>query len=192
MSDISSDSTYYDMLYERLRKHIEHEDNLINQRLSWFLGFQGLFIVAYGTILASARSEYYTTVLFILALVAFTTCVSAIISLDAASKSITELSSYWNKKTKSQFENCNTDLPQYPQLLYQGSSIYKFGQDLYPVIMMVAWIALSTALLLKYEGDRREVFYLGSSAIALYITVLNIVLYVYVFKQGFSVKQQDS
>lgn len=191
MSDTTGASDNYDTLYERLRKHIEHEDNLINQRLSWFLGFQGLFIVAYGTILASDRSEYYTTVLFILALVAFATCVSAIISLDAASKSITELSSYWNKKTNSQFKNCSSDLPQYPQLLYQGGSIYKFGQDLYPVIMMVAWIALSASLLLKYEGERREVFYLGSCVIATYITVLNIVLYAYVFKQGFSAREVD-
>lgn len=172
-----------DALYDRLRKQIEHEDNLTNQRLSWFLGFQGLFIVAYGTILSSDCSKHYTTVLFILSFVAFVTCCSAAISLDAASKSINELSSFWNAKTRLPYVKRNHQEQYFPQLLYIGGSVYKFGQDLYVVIMMLAWIGLSITLLLKSKEIHSIFFYLGTCVISFYLVLLMVTIYTFIFKQ---------
>lgn len=37
-----------ELLYDRIRAKIEHEDNLVNQRIMWMITLQGLLFTAYG------------------------------------------------------------------------------------------------------------------------------------------------
>ena len=49
-----SDSQAVDY-YRLIRSRIEHEDSLITQRLSWFIGSQSFFFTAYAIVIVNAR-----------------------------------------------------------------------------------------------------------------------------------------
>ena len=44
-------------LYDRIRAKIEHEDNLVNQRIMWMITLQGLLFTAYGFSLSAEASS---------------------------------------------------------------------------------------------------------------------------------------
>ncbi|MCC5605726.1 hypothetical protein LC612_02685 [Nostoc sp. CHAB 5834] len=44
-------------LYDRIRAKIEHEDNLVNQRIMWMITLQGLLFIAYGFSLSAEATS---------------------------------------------------------------------------------------------------------------------------------------
>ena len=44
-------------IYDALAHQIEREDNLVSNRVNWFLAFQGFLYAATGTIISSERLE---------------------------------------------------------------------------------------------------------------------------------------
>lgn len=44
-------------LYHRIRAKIEHEDNLVNQRIMWMITLQGLLFTAYGFSLSAEATS---------------------------------------------------------------------------------------------------------------------------------------
>lgn len=47
-------------LYDRIRAKIEHEDNLVNQRIMWMITLQGLLFTAYGFSLSAEATSLST------------------------------------------------------------------------------------------------------------------------------------
>ena len=129
-------------LYDRLRKRVEHEDGLVNQRLTWLLVVQGFLFAAFSTVLASERGVEPVTkalVLCLLALLGFNISFSTGHSLHAAFVALIELRETWQTHIQGKpYEK------QFPQLL--GSKNEKrllFGAaEMVPLYVMVAWICL--------------------------------------------------
>ncbi len=46
-----------ELLYDRIRAKIEHEDNLVNQRIMWMITLQGLLFTAYGFSLSAQATS---------------------------------------------------------------------------------------------------------------------------------------
>ncbi|MFN6517621.1 MAG: hypothetical protein RMY29_024485 [Nostoc sp. CreGUA01] len=46
-----------ELLYNRIRAKIEHEDNLVNQRIMWMITLQGLLFTAYGFSLSAQATS---------------------------------------------------------------------------------------------------------------------------------------
>jgi len=186
------DNKYLENLYDRLRDHIKHEDNLINQRLSWFLGFQGLFIVAFGTILAKDEAilaknkpELLTLVLFLLCFIGYATCISSIVSVNAAISSIIELKRKWIHENP----DAKCDNSTYPHLFYEDNSIVSIaGQYSYQFIMMIAWTTLHVIIIFKGSIPSKRYMYIASLMVLMYVSVIVRFFYFYVLK-GIQVKQ---
>src|SRR5580658_8096117 len=56
----SADVQFHLQLYSIFRDYIKHEDDLINQRLSWFLTLQGFFFAAYALALQKSVESWTT------------------------------------------------------------------------------------------------------------------------------------
>ncbi len=61
-----------ELLYDRIRAKIEHEDNLVNQRIMWMITLQGLLFIAYvfslsaeATSLCVSNSDFISTLITI-------------------------------------------------------------------------------------------------------------------------------
>lgn len=178
-----------DEFYDRLRDHIKHEDNLINQRLSWFLGFQGLFVVSFGTVLEKGNQEptkLVLLVLIIICVIGYLTCIPSIINVSSAVRSISEL----NKQWISMYRDDNDSNIRYPHLYYEDNSIISrlSHHYSYQFIMMIAWTILLAFVIYKYSTSlkwidlRLGLIILVFVPIILVSTLIICLLCLYVFK----------
>jgi len=94
-------------VYNRYRIELEHEDNLINQRVSWFLVAQSLLFAALGISLERKESELAATVI----LVGFFSSVFILISVFAAIAAFFRWRSLLNR-----VKGEGTSEDEYPQL----------------------------------------------------------------------------
>jgi hypothetical protein len=99
-------------VYEIYRDYIKHEDNLINNRVGWFIQLHSFLIATYGILFAALMSSYFPqgtatidpaipqkvacAILAMVALVGIFSSLSAIMSIDAADRAITKLSKTWD------------------------------------------------------------------------------------------------
>jgi len=177
------DNKSLDEFYDRLRDHIKHEDSLINQRLNWFLGFQGLFVVSFGSVLEKGNQELHglvPSVLIFLCTVGYFTCIPSIINVSSAVRSISEL----NKKWISMYRDENDSNIRYPHLYFEdNSTISRLSHHYsYQLIMMIAWTILFAFVSCKYFTSSKWIC-LGLGLIILVFTlVIFFLLYFYVFK----------
>lgn len=124
--------------YQTLRGHIEHEDELINQRLTWSLTAQGLLFIAYSAFLNSNLGTLLGHIfLFIIAFLGFALCMTLRLAVDAAIASLDRLNSSASERRK-QDELCGVRM-NFPPISGAGAiKDPKFGANV--EIQGIAWI----------------------------------------------------
>ena len=131
--------------YQIIRSQIEHEDNLINQRLSWFVAAQAFLFSAYAILLnapSQVRLQSFATqqeiLFFLIPLVAIGVSILIYITVIAAMSATANL----RRLLKSHMnEKDNALLPPvqgYRQTLLLGQA----SPILIPFLFMTSWIVL--------------------------------------------------
>jgi hypothetical protein len=146
-------------LYERLRKQIEHEDDLINQRLNWLLLSQGFLFVAVSTLIASQKIiPNETAIICVISSFGFLISYSTFQSIVAAFRSLKRLREIWisplpKGKTEKEREAYRERMLQesevrlnegFPPLMWVGSrSETALGSAAtLPLFTMLTWAGL--------------------------------------------------
>lgn len=131
--------------YQIIRSQIEHEDNLINQRLSWFVAAQAFLFSAYAILLnapAQVRLQAFATqqdILFpLIPLVAIGMSILNYITVIAAMLAMANLRRLLETHVKEKESALLPPVQGYRQtfLLGQASPI------LIPFLFMISWIVL--------------------------------------------------
>ena len=133
--------------YEMIRRRIEHEDNLIVQRLSWLVGSQSFLYTAYAIVLngltappVSGAARFVDQQLFLfrlLPIVAILTCALICIGILAAVKAMAELRIAYQLKMGVEIESL-------PTIQVRGP-IRRLGLSapvLLPLIFIAVWLSL--------------------------------------------------
>jgi hypothetical protein len=132
-------------LYQIIRSQIEHEDNLINQRLSWFVAAQAFLFSAYAILLnapSSMRLQRFATqqdILFpLIPVVAI--CMSILIytTIIAAIMAMAHLRRLLEGHLKEQERACLPQVQGYRHTLLLGQA----SPILIPLVFMISWIVL--------------------------------------------------
>ena len=133
--------------YEIIRRRIEHEDNLIVQRLSWLVGSQSFLYTAYAIVLnglatppasTAARFISQQRILYkLLPLVAIVTCLLISIGIIAAVRAMAELRCDYQTK----FRNSATSLPPI-QVRGEIRRVGLAAPVLLPMIFIAVWLFL--------------------------------------------------
>jgi len=134
--------------YNLIRQRIEHEDNLIVQRLSWLVASQSFLFTAYAIVLngltvtpqpATATVIYQEARLSrLIPLVAMMTCALIYVGIVAAVKAIARL----RRSYRSRFPSDETDLPG----IQVGRLTRVLGLTaplLLPLVFIGVWLYLS-------------------------------------------------
>ena len=131
--------------YQIIRSQIEHEDNLINQRLSWFVAAQAFLFSAYAILLnapSQGRLQRFATqqeILFsLIPLVAIGVSILIYITVVAAMLAMANLRRLLEGHMKEEESALLPPVQGYRQtsLLGQASPI------LIPFLFMISWIVL--------------------------------------------------
>lgn len=161
--------------YAFTRAQIEHEDRLINNRMTWLLVFQGFLFSAYGvSFVASASLSKnltcieYTNELFLqltalrqyLPVIGIISSILVGLQVLAANRSIGDLRYNWQKKVPS------TEPDKYPQI--NGDSLFK---DVPLLIDISVVLALPVLLIPSTWG------FLGQSGLAWSTLALSLVFF---------------
>jgi hypothetical protein len=143
-------------LYEKIREQIEHEDELINHRLTWFLASQGFLFVAFTTLLITDTGNIGDFKLGLLisitglgsslSLIAFLSVASAFISLKILRKT-------WSDSIAPVAPVNRNTVPArgyaFPQVTFKGNwylSALSVGGGI-PLVIMLVWGILFTITL---------------------------------------------
>ena len=131
--------------YQIIRSQIEHEDNLINQRLSWFVAAQAFLFSAYAIVLNAppqVRLEGFATqqdiLFFLIPLVAIGVsiliCMTVIAAMLATANLRRLLKTHMNEKDSALLP----PVQGYRQTLLLGQA----SPILIPFLFMISWIVL--------------------------------------------------
>ena len=82
-------------LYDRIRDQIQHEDLLVNQRLTWFLVAQAFLFAGYHAVLNSNRETLRARTLIAICLLGFVLAIAAYLGIFAAFRSLKTLYQTW-------------------------------------------------------------------------------------------------
>ena len=123
-------------VYNRYRSELEHEDNLINHRISWFLVAQTLLFTALGGALNCNKTALAATVI----LAGFFTSLLILISVRAAIKSFLD---YRVRLEGIKQEGASID--EYPQLSRPVGTIKRgfVAPRGLPIVFSIAWLFLA-------------------------------------------------
>src|SRR5918998_3991634 len=131
--------------YQLIRSQIEHEDNLINQRLSWFVAAQAFLFSAYAILLNAppqVRSQKFATqqeILFsLIPLVAIGASILTYITVIAAMLAMANLRRLLERHMNEEESALLPPVQGYRQTLLLGQA----SPILMPFLFMVSWIAL--------------------------------------------------
>jgi hypothetical protein len=110
-------------LYDLIRKHIQHEDSLVNQRLTWLLYSQAFLFTFFYTLFTTIlkQDEVIDIVLRVLVAISFfgvVLCVLAIGSIWGAYQAIKHLRDFWFHQNPDEGDSD------------KDNSIYKEGKEL--------------------------------------------------------------
>ncbi|MDB5173099.1 MAG: hypothetical protein JWN51_1872 [Phycisphaerales bacterium] len=130
--------------YKLVRSQIEHEDNLISQRLSWFLASHSFLFTAYAIVVSNLQSGHNAwatrqqhLLLAVIPVVSILTCVLVYATIVAAVIAIVHLRRLYN--THAEF--AGTGLP--PVQGYRRPQIYgQIGPLLLPLVFLAVWVGL--------------------------------------------------
>jgi hypothetical protein len=161
---VEDSKIYFDLI----RDYVKHEDNLINNRISWFINIQSFLIASVALGVSSvvyifSKSEFSTSSWFLTSFVFIFVCIisnmgafyseKARLSIQAAEETIGELSRLWNTYAdRSRFPHLPGVAGAGKDVLVQrGSSLqaeipaymlkyWKFGSWLTAVIAFVTFV----------------------------------------------------
>lgn len=127
-------------LYCLIRKQIEHEDELVNQRVNWLLFSQAFFFGTFATILTTGAVISYQD--FIIDLVATTgimLCIFGFFSILAAMESHGQLTKFWRESEHGKaFPEISGVLEQHGiSRLKTNGSIFAGG---IPLLITILWL----------------------------------------------------
>jgi hypothetical protein len=131
--------------YKLIRSQIEHEDNLISQRLSWFLASQSFLFTAYAIVVSNLTAGHIPwamrqqhLLLAVIPVVSILTCVLVYATIVAAVIAIVHLRRLFNSHAASVGM---TGLP--PVQGYRQTQIFgQIGPLLLPLVFLAVWIGL--------------------------------------------------
>jgi hypothetical protein len=131
--------------YQIIRSQIEHEDNLINQRLSWFVAAQAFLFSAYAILLNApwqVRLQRFATqqeILFsLIPLVAIGVSILIYITVVAAMLAMANLRRLLEGHMKEEESALLPPVQGYRQTLLLGQA----SPLLMPFLFMISWIVL--------------------------------------------------
>jgi hypothetical protein len=131
--------------YQIIRSQIEHEDNLINQRLSWFVAAQAFLFSAYAILLnapSQVRLQRFATqqeILFsLIPLVAIGVSILIYITVVAAMLAMANLRRLLEGHMKEEESALLPPVQGYRQTLLLGQA----SPILMPFLFMISWIVL--------------------------------------------------
>jgi hypothetical protein len=130
--------------YQIIRSQIEHEDNLINQRLSWFVAAQAFLFSAYAILLnapSQVRLQRFATqeILFsLIPLVAIGVSILIYITVVAAMLAMANLRRLLEGHVKEEESALLPPVQGYRQTLLLGQA----SPILMPFLFMISWIVL--------------------------------------------------
>ena len=142
-------------LYEMIRKQIEHEDNLVNQRLNWLLIAQAFLFAAITAILTHDKpigyvnGNYIPWVPFGITIMGFFINLFSFIGIRAAYKSLKRLRENWYYPCSCEEERGNLIKDGFPQITWVGQWYEKsFNTSSgIPILIMITWTLLAYAVI---------------------------------------------
>ena len=136
-------------LYTMLREQIQHEDNLVNHRLTWLLAVEGfLFAISAALLTSQNLAEDSKKILFIIIGsfgIAF--CIISILGISAAHNSLKILREKWEELPTGSLQEIDAWLvakKKYPPITYVGTGMTNAwsAAEGTPKLIVIAWIAL--------------------------------------------------
>jgi hypothetical protein len=116
--------------YKLLREQIEHEDGLVNQRLSWLLFAQGFLFTFFYTLFSTLLSkvelfDILITVLKIVSIVGILLCILTMLSIRGAYNAVEHIRKMWYKRFPEEGEphkdnDINLKDKQFPDITHKG------------------------------------------------------------------------
>lgn len=161
--------------WKRVRSCIEHEDALVNHRMSWMWAFNGFLLAAYALVLSrfkelagSSVRELAQVVLVLIPFLGIMLCISVWQGIRAAMTQIDYLNNWWTGKV-------GKDEKEHPRLI--GHSHPWFNHDRLishglPVTMIIAWTALILVQWRILTGAPQGVWIAVLAVIAAFVTYL--------------------
>jgi len=143
-----------------VRKQIEHEDELINQRLNWFLVTQGFLMAAFGTVFAgegtsiNAGEGMVRPVLVCMCLVGTLLSVLSFFGIRTAHLSIKALRETWVERLEKD-ATPGSEKPGFPRIIWEGkpcqwsASYTTMGT---PLLFVIVWLVLMFIVTLYHPG----------------------------------------
>ena len=135
--------------YQLIRSQIEHEDNLINQRLSWFVAAQAFLFSAYAILLnapSQVRLQRFATqqeILFsLIPLVAIGASILTYVTVIAAMLAMANLRRLLEGHMKEEESALLPPVQGYRQTLLLGQA----SPILMPFLFMISWTVLIKSL----------------------------------------------
>src|SRR5215831_731060 len=138
-------------LYGAYRGYLEHEDELINRRLSWNLTLQGFLFAAYGVTLQAITNKspnhdltkHLSILLYLFPLLGGAVSTLSYMAIYAAQKAIDQLREDWNAVAKG-LRCIGRGLPL-PYLTGGGhdtANRYGTRAHLIPLFIILAWLVI--------------------------------------------------
>src|SRR5690349_4696595 len=140
MTDTPPDSVQY---YAIVRSQIEHEDNLVGQRLSWFVAAQSFLFTAYAITVSNIRpdsspSKVQQSMLIVVPLVALLTCLLLSINIIAGLVAIANLRQLFDSHIPKPAQHRLPPIQAYRHTRLFGEA----SPILLPYIFAAAWVYL--------------------------------------------------
>lgn len=136
-------------LWDRIRSQIQHEDTLVNQRLTWLLIAEAFLFTGYHGVLNAQRPENRTGTLIGIAVFGILLAIASYSSILAAFKSLRRLHDDWyqyqlfhdpKSVTKEELEK---DLLNqgYPLITWRGDGLFTAVSAAtgFPALIMITW-----------------------------------------------------
>jgi hypothetical protein len=123
-------------IYDMVRSQTEHEDHLIDQRVTWLLVGQGFLFVAYTTLLVADHTVgKVRSAIIVIALVAIFLNVFSIFGIVAAFFHMEKLRRFWGDHIASDLKNV------FPPIMGTGKIIKGgYGSIGIPIMLIIAWL----------------------------------------------------
>lgn len=142
-------------LYEMIRKQIEHEDTLVNQRLIWLMLSQAFLFTAFSTILRDIilnnwPNSIYVNIPLIIAIVGFLLSLFSFSGILAAFQSLRHLRETWYETLPDKKETGKINAG-FPQITWVGNKRFRATNTAYgtPIIIMIMWVIFGVAFFLR-------------------------------------------
>jgi hypothetical protein len=154
-------------VYNLVRQQIEHEDELVNQRVNWLLFSQAFFFGTFATILTTGTElSYQSLMIDLIATTGIVLCICGFSSILAAMESHGRLTKFWqDSKDRIRF-------PQISGVKEQGNfSLLKSNGSIFaggiPLLITLLWLLVLLFVSFTYIA----IFVTPVAVISLYVMI---------------------